>query len=204
MLFSGLMGVLIGITYQMSFDRYSYSSSFKSTVSLICIIITGIIISIGSNIALSLGLVGSLSIIRFRTVIKDTMEMVFLFWSIATGIAIGAGQILLSAIIFITVLVYLLISKNNILNYYKNLTYISYSLSIKKKIETDINFDSSLDAILEKKILVSEFKNTKENEVETNYLIIINNKYEKESLQKIRKIFSKSKIISFQIVKEQS
>lgn len=130
--------------------------------------------------------------------------MVFLFWSIATGIAIGAGQILLSAIIFITVLVYLLISKNNILNYYKNLTYISYSLSIKKKIETDINFDSSLDAILEKKILVSEFKNTKENEVETNYLIIINNKYEKESLQKIRKIFSKSKIISFQIVKEQS
>ena len=97
---AGVLGLGIGLTYRATFRGMTYSTSFRNTSVLITIIICGIILSIGSNVARSLGLVGSLSVIRFRTVVKDAMDMVYLFWAIGAGIACGAGQFHIAAVLF--------------------------------------------------------------------------------------------------------
>lgn len=70
-----------------------YSSSFGISLIGLTLITTFVIIAISSNVVLSLGMVGALSIVRFRTAIKEPMDIVFLFWSIAVGIVLGAGLI---------------------------------------------------------------------------------------------------------------
>ncbi|MDD5043621.1 MAG: DUF4956 domain-containing protein [Patescibacteria group bacterium] len=85
-----LFGVIISLVYKKIQRGFSYDSYFCFTLVMIVVIVTAIMITIGSNLALSLGLIGSLSIIRFRTAIKNTMDMAFLFWSIAMGLAVGA------------------------------------------------------------------------------------------------------------------
>ncbi len=102
---AALIGAGIGFAYHRTFRGLTYSTSFRNTNVLVTIIICAIILSIGSNIALSLGLVGSLSVIRFRAVVKDVMDMVYLFWSIGVGIACGAGQFHIALALFVFVLV---------------------------------------------------------------------------------------------------
>ena len=101
---AGLIGAGIGLTYHRTFRGLTYSTSFRNTNVLITIIICAIILSIGSNVALSLGLVGSLSVIRFRATVKDAMDMIYLFWSIGIGIACGAGQFQIVGVLFVFVL----------------------------------------------------------------------------------------------------
>lgn len=88
---SFVIGMFIFYVYKYSFSGVMYSRSFN--VSLLCLtMLTNFIISaISANVVLSLGMVGALSIVRFRTAIKDPMDLVFLFWSIGAGIICGAG-----------------------------------------------------------------------------------------------------------------
>jgi len=109
MIVAGLIGAAIGLTYHKTFRGMTYSTSFRNTNVLLAIIICAIIISIGSNVALSLGLVGSLSVIRFRTAVKDSMDMVYLFWSVGVGIASGAGQFHIALALFLLVLLALVL-----------------------------------------------------------------------------------------------
>jgi uncharacterized membrane protein YhiD involved in acid resistance len=105
---AGFLGIAVGLTYHRTFRGLTYSVSFRNTNVLITIIICAIILSIGSNVALSLGLVGSLSVIRFRAVVKDAMDMIYLFWSIGIGIACGAGQFQIAGALFGLVLLVIL------------------------------------------------------------------------------------------------
>jgi len=89
-LLSFILGMVVAIVYRHTNRGFSYESSFAFTLVMIAVIVTAIMITIGSNIALSLGLIGSLSIIRFRTAIKNSIDMAFLFWAIAIGLAAGA------------------------------------------------------------------------------------------------------------------
>lgn len=89
---AALVGYVVSWVYRRTNRGFSYSTSFNITIIMTTIIISLIMITISSNIVLSLGLIGSLSIIRFRAVIKDTVDMVFLFWAIAEGLTIGAGN----------------------------------------------------------------------------------------------------------------
>ncbi len=82
--------VLIYFMYKLCFRGVVYSSAFNVTVALMVVITAMIVATISSNAALSLGMVGALSIVRFRTAIKDPMDLMFLFWSVAAGIGIGA------------------------------------------------------------------------------------------------------------------
>ena len=84
-----LIGLIIAIIYRYTHRGMNYESSFLSTIVIIAPIITLIMFFIQGDVVLSLGLVGSLSIIRFRTPIKDTRDMIFLFWAIATGLGCG-------------------------------------------------------------------------------------------------------------------
>ena len=91
-----LAGLFILIIYKRVNHQVSYNRSFCLPLLLICSISTMIVLTITSNLALSLGMVGALSIIRFRTAIKDAGDTVFLFWAVSAGITAGAGFYLLT------------------------------------------------------------------------------------------------------------
>ena len=86
------LGLIIYFVYKMTFKGVMYSSSFNMSLLLMVVITSVIIMTISSNVVLSLGMVGALSIIRFRTVIKDPVDIMYLFWSISMGIIVGARQ----------------------------------------------------------------------------------------------------------------
>ncbi|MBQ9990061.1 MAG: DUF4956 domain-containing protein [Lachnospiraceae bacterium] len=86
-----LIGLYIFFIYKLVSKSALYDKSFHVSMALISVITAGIIIAMQSSIVISLGMVGALSIVRFRTAIKNPMDLLFLFWSIGTGIICGAG-----------------------------------------------------------------------------------------------------------------
>ncbi len=93
-----LMGVFIFFVYKKSYSGVMYSPSFGVTLVALCLITTLLILTVVSNVVLSLGMVGALSIVRFRTAIKEPMDIAFLFWSIAVGIVLAAGLLPLAVL----------------------------------------------------------------------------------------------------------
>ena len=86
------LGMFIFLVYKKTYQGVMYSSSFGTTLVALTMITTVVILAVTSNVVLSLGMVGALSIVRFRTAVKDPMDLVFLYWSISVGIMVGAGQ----------------------------------------------------------------------------------------------------------------
>jgi len=93
-----LMGIFIFFIYRRTFQGVLYTQSFNVSLVMVAIVTSLVIMTISSNFILSLGMVGALSIVRFRTAIKDSMDIVFMFWAIAIGIANGAGFFQISLI----------------------------------------------------------------------------------------------------------
>ena len=98
MLFALLIGLFIFAVYKKTFSGVMYSTGFAMSLVGLSLVTTLVIMAVTSNVVLSLGMVGALSIVRFRAAIKEPMEIVFLFWSLAAGIVIGAGMIPLAVI----------------------------------------------------------------------------------------------------------
>lgn len=96
--FALAIGLFIFIIYKKTLTGVMYSSGFALTLVGLSLVTTLVIMAVTSNVVLSLGMVGALSIVRFRTAIKEPVEIVFLFWSLAVGIVIGAGMIPLAVI----------------------------------------------------------------------------------------------------------
>lgn len=92
------LGLFIFMVYKKTFCGVMYSSSFGVTLIALTMITTVVILAVTSNVVLSLGMVGALSIVRFRTAIKEPLDIAFLFWSIAVGIVLAAGMIPLAVI----------------------------------------------------------------------------------------------------------
>ena len=93
-----LVGLFIYFIYQKTYRGVMYSASFGVTLVALTMITTLVILAVTSNAVLSLGMVGALSIVRFRTAIKEPLDIAFLFWSIAAGIVLAAGMIPLAVI----------------------------------------------------------------------------------------------------------
>lgn len=93
-----LIGMFIYYVYQKTYSGVLYSRSFNVSLVAILLVTTLVISGVTSNVVLSLGMVGALSIVRFRTAVKDPMDLVFLFWAIAEGILCGAGLLPLALI----------------------------------------------------------------------------------------------------------
>ena len=104
------LGMFIFLIYKKTYAGVMYSSSFGVTLVALTMITTLVILAVTSNVVLSLGMVGALSIVRFRTAIKEPLDIAFLFWPIAVGIVLAAGMIPLavfgSVIIGIILLVF--------------------------------------------------------------------------------------------------
>ena len=112
-----VLGIVIFISYRFSHSGAVYSARFNVTLLLLTLITTLIMNVIGNNIALSLGMVGALSIVRFRTAIKDPRDAAYIFWCIAVGISCGVSYYLLAAIgsglIFLVMLILGIIRDND-------------------------------------------------------------------------------------------
>ena len=93
-----VLGLFIFLIYKKTYQGVMYSDSFGVSLIAMSMITSLVIIAVTSNVVLSLGMVGALSIVRFRTAIKEPMDIAFLFWAIAVGIVLGAGLLPLAII----------------------------------------------------------------------------------------------------------
>ena len=93
LLLSFAIGLFIFFVYTKTFKGVMYSSSFGISLITMNMITALVILTVSTNLIVSLGMVGALSIVRFRTVVKEPLDLVYLFWSITAGIVVGAGLI---------------------------------------------------------------------------------------------------------------
>lgn len=109
------IGLFIFFVYKKTFAGVMYSASFGVSIMAMTLITTLIILAVTSNIVLSLGMVGALSIVRFRTAVKEPLDIAFLFWAISAGIVIGAGLIPLGIIgsVFIGIVLLIFVNKKS-------------------------------------------------------------------------------------------
>ena len=106
------IGLFIFLVYKKTFSGVMYSSGFSVTLIALTMISTFVILAVTSNVVLSLGMVGALSIVRFRTAIKEPLDIAFLFWAIAAGIVLAAGMIPLAVFGSVVIGVILLVFCN--------------------------------------------------------------------------------------------
>ncbi len=107
---SAVIAAFLFLSYRLSHSGSIYSAKFNVSLAALTVITTTVMIVIGNNIALSLGMVGALSIVRFRTAIKDSRDTVYIFWAIVVGICCGSGDYLVaamgSAVVFLVLLLF--------------------------------------------------------------------------------------------------
>ena len=106
------IGMFIFLVYKKTYSGVMYSASFGTTLVALSMITTVVILAVTSNVVLSLGMVGALSIVRFRTAIKEPLDIAFLFWSIAVGIVLAAGMIPLAIVGSVIIGIILLVFVN--------------------------------------------------------------------------------------------
>jgi len=98
LLITAIISIYIFFCYRLLVRRTFYSKGFNISLIAVAVITSAIVLTIQTNLVVSLGMVGALSIVRFRTAVKDPMDLVFLFWSISAGIICGAGYAMIAVI----------------------------------------------------------------------------------------------------------
>lgn len=167
MLLSLALGLLIYFVYKKTFHGVVYNRSFNFTLIFISMVTAFIILPITSNLTLSLGMVGALSIVRFRTAVKEPIDIAYLFWAIAVGITTGAGFYSLSLLgsLFISaVIVAFSFIRGNNANF--------YLLVLNYKIDSQNYVSEAIEKIPKKKL---KTKTVSDNNVEATYEIRIKN-----------------------------
>ncbi len=103
-----VLGMYIYFVYRFSNKSGFYNRNFNKTLAVLPLITTAIVLAMQSNLVISLGMVGALSIIRFRNAVKDSVDLMYLFWSISVGIIVGAGlyELVIFVCLFITILIF--------------------------------------------------------------------------------------------------
>lgn len=91
-----LLGLFVVVVYRLTYGGVSFSKSFALSLLMLAMVTSLAILTVSSNVMLSLGMVGALSIVRFRTAVKDPMDTMFMFWEIVVGIMTGAGYVTVS------------------------------------------------------------------------------------------------------------
>ena len=104
-----IAGLIISVVYKKTYRGVLYSPNFAMTLIMLTLVTAPVVMAIGSNVALSMGMVGALSIVRFRTAVKEPLDTVYMFWAITMGILLGAGQYIISLVVVITISIILLV-----------------------------------------------------------------------------------------------
>lgn len=153
LLIATLIGVYIFFVYRAICRKAFYNKNFAISLVVIAIITSIIILAVQSSIVISLGMVGALSIVRFRTAIKDPMDLVFLFWSISVGIICGAGLYEISIIGSIVITIVIL-GLSQIPNVQPSMLLIVHSSKngIEKKIDDVLKNNSKVSKVKSRNI----------------------------------------------------
>lgn len=169
---SAIFSVYIFIAYRILTRKTFYSKNFNISLAIINLITAGIILTMQSNVVVSLGMVGALSIVRFRTAIKDPMDLVFLFWSISCGIITGAGQAEIAfALSFIVTIALIVFEKAPVAKAAKILLVSGEGYDIEEKVVSIAqkycsNFTTKSCSLANNRTdLVLEIKSEKDNEL---------------------------------------
>lgn len=101
-------GTIIALIYKKTYRGVLYSPSFTLTLILLCLVTTPVVMCIGSNVALSMGMVGALSIVRFRTAVKDPLDTAYMFWAITMGILVGSNAYVIAVVALLGISVIML------------------------------------------------------------------------------------------------
>lgn len=145
------LGLFIFLVYKKTYSGVMYSAGFGVSLVALAMITTLVILAVTSNVVLSLGMVGALSIVRFRTAIKEPLDIVFLFWSIAVGIVLAAGMIPLAVFGSVVIGVMLLIFVNRKPH---QQPYIAVVTCANAQAEQEV--DAFLNTVVEKKVVKSK------------------------------------------------
>jgi len=185
-----LLAAFIYIIYRKTYTGIMYNKNFSITLIMTSLIVTGIMITITGNLALSLGMVGALSIIRFRTAIKDPKDVTFLFWAVSIGIMNGVSffQLSITISIFIGALMLIMAKRVPILH-------LPYILMIKyNKLD-----NQKLESILKRDCTKHKIRNTSLSNTEGEQTIETRIKKGKETqmLQDIKALKGVKKVILF-------
>lgn len=131
-----IIGLIIYIVYRLTFGGVVFVKSFGTSLIMISMVTSMIILPIGTNLVLSLGMVGALSIVRFRTAVKDPLDTIFMFWAIAAGIVLGAGLFAAAFISSLAIGLFLIVW--NLFKSKRNMPYIlvlRFEDSCKKEVQ---------------------------------------------------------------------
>lgn len=162
-----VIGLFIAMVYRHSHSGVMYSSSFALTLVALTMITTILIMTVVSNVVLSLGMVGALSIVRFRSAIKEPMDIAFLFWAISIGIILAAGLIPLA--LFGSIMIGLML-----------MVFSSIKVNIRPYILV-IHCDSTMESMVETMVkthcskMVLKSKSIEANIIELNYEVRLKN-----------------------------
>ena len=165
-LVSAVLGMFIFVSYMITHRGTIYSKKFNASLVVMTVLTGTVMTVIGNNIALSLGMVGALSIVRFRTAIKDSRDTIYIFWTVIAGICCGVGDYLVaaigSAVTFLILLILGLIKNDN-----RMLIIIRGSRSRQSAIQAHMFTTFKRKAIL-------RVRNTDEDNVEFIYEVSVN------------------------------
>ncbi len=181
-------GVVIALVYRFTYRGPSYSAQFVNSLVLLCLITAVVILVIGNNLARAFGLVGAMSIIRFRTAVRDTQDIVFIFFSLTIGMAAGVG--LNSVAIIGTLFICLVIILLNSVGFgrppgLKHLLQVSYSGSAES--------EAALQRVLKKYARRIQLMNVRslpeKDDVEAFYHLSLRNvKKQSEFIRELREL----------------
>ena len=145
------LGIFIFFVYKKTYRGVMYSSSFGVTLIALTMITSQVILAVTSNVVLSLGMVGALSIVRFRTAIKEPLDIAYLFWSIAAGIILAAGMIPLAVIGSVIIGIILLVFVNRKAHTVPYILVLSCENSDAEKAAADFAASSTQKSVVKSK-----------------------------------------------------
>ena len=145
-LFFGLIvGLIIAFVYKRCYRGVLYSPQFSMVLIMLTLVTAPVVMAIGSNVALSMGMVGALSIVRFRTAVKEPLDTCYMFWAITMGILLGAQQYVIALVVVVGIgLILILMSYMRFRHPNAYLLVVHYQLSDNER----ENVESNVEAVL--------------------------------------------------------
>ncbi len=176
---SAVIGLYIFLIYRVITKKSFYNKNFNISLWVMTVITAGIILVISSNIVLSLGMVGALSIVRYRTAIKDPMDLIFMFWALAEGIMCGAGMAIVGIVMALIVTVGILILDK---------VPSMHALKLLTLTAADYHSEDEIMDIVNRHCKVCRVKSRTISENELNLVIEFSSKSEKECTDELLQV----------------
>lgn len=191
-----ILGVIVSLIYKKTHKGLSYSQSFMVTNIFVAVIVCMVIMIIGNNLARAFALVGALSIIRFRTVVKDTKDTAFIFWSLAVGMASGTGSYFLALSgTFIISIIALILHKTNFGSFVKSEFILQFILNDKLQ-GTNEKYIKIIKKFTSSYTLLSSENSSDSSKIKLNFDIVMKeDKEQTELLKELSKIKGISELV---------